>query len=100
MNIDILTIFPEIFNSPFSSSIIQKARDKNLIKINAHNLRDWSCDSNKTVDDYVYGGGPGMLFRPEPLIKAINYLKNDKYSNEKVIYLTTTCNKFDKKLAK
>ena len=72
---DIITIFPEIFNSYFSESLISRAIKKKLIKINVHNLRDWTFDKHKTVDDKPFGGGFGMVMKVEPIFKAVSALK-------------------------
>lgn len=77
MKIDILTLFPEIALSPLSDSIIQRARDAGLVAIRGHNLRDWSVDKHKRVDDSPCGGGPGMVLQPGPLHAAITELKKE-----------------------
>ncbi|HAR62842.1 MAG: tRNA (guanosine(37)-N1)-methyltransferase TrmD [Candidatus Margulisiibacteriota bacterium] len=81
MKIDIITIFPGLFTSVFSESIIKKALDKNICEIKIHNLREYCEDKHKQVDDSPFGGGPGMVFKPEPLHKAITSLKTaDTYT--------------------
>lgn len=85
MTIDILTLFPEIALSPLSDSIIQRARDAGLVKIRGHNLRDWSEDKHKRVDDSPCGGGPGMVLQPGPLHAAITELKQE---NTRVVLMT------------
>ncbi len=77
MKIDILTLFPEIALSPLSDSIIQRARDAGLVEIRGHNLRDWSADKHRRVDDTPCGGGPGMVLQPGPLHAAIKELKKE-----------------------
>lgn len=84
MKFDILTLFPEMFNS-LKESIIGRAIDKNLIEINAVNIRDFSKDKHKKVDDTVYGGGAGMLIKPDVVYDAYNSVKS---ANSKVIYLS------------
>ena len=69
MIFNIITIFPEIFDSYFSQSIIRRAQEKGIIKINIYNLRKWTKDKHKTVDDKPYGGGPGMIMLVKPIIK-------------------------------
>jgi len=78
MRFDIITIFPHIFDSYFNESILKRAQKKSLIKIKAHDLRDFTSDKHKTVDDKPYGGGPGMIFKVEPIYKAIQKLKSQK----------------------
>ena len=85
MRIDILTLFPDIALAPLSDSIIQRARDANLVEIRAHNLRDWSEDKHRRVDDSPCGGGPGMVLQPGPLHAAITSLKKE---NTRVILMT------------
>jgi len=75
MRFDIITIFPNIFKSYFSESILKRAQEKRLIKISVHNLRDFTTDKHKKVDDRPYGGGPGMVFKIEPIAKAVQKLK-------------------------
>ena len=77
---DILTIFPNMLDSYISESILARARKKKLIKIQTHDLRRWATDKHKTVDDKPYGGGPGMLFKVEPIFKAVNALKRSQIS--------------------
>jgi len=80
LKFDIITIFPEIFDSYFKESLIKRALDKRLIKINIHNLRKWTKDRHKTVDDRPYGGGAGMVLKIEPIQKAVQSLiSNSKF---------------------
>ncbi len=85
MKIDVLTLFPEIFQCFFQWSIIGRAMNKELVSLNSINIRDFSKDKHKKVDDYPYGGGPGMVMQPEPIYEAINNVKTDC---SKVIYLS------------
>lgn len=75
MRIDIVTLFPEVALAPLSDSIIQRARAAGLVEVHAHQLRDWSTDKHKRVDDTLCGGGQGMLLKPEPLFAAVEALK-------------------------
>ena len=75
MKIDILTLFPGMFHGPFDESIIKRAKDKQLIDISLHNIRDWATDRHQTADDSPYGGGAGMLMKPEPLSACIESVK-------------------------
>jgi tRNA (guanine37-N1)-methyltransferase len=75
MRLDIITIFPHIFDSYFNESIIKRAQARNIIEIHIHNLRDWTTDKHKTVDDTPYGGGAGMVMKVEPIYKALQALK-------------------------
>ncbi|MFH1048738.1 MAG: tRNA (guanosine(37)-N1)-methyltransferase TrmD [Patescibacteria group bacterium] len=75
MRFDIITIFPKIFDSYFSESILARAQVKNLIDINIHDLRDWAEGAHRQVDDRPFGGGPGMVLKVEPIFKAVKVLK-------------------------
>jgi len=85
MRIDIITIFPEIFESPFSYSIIKRAKEKGLAAIHLHQLRDYAKNKYKSVDDYPYGGGAGMVMMIEPIAACIEQLKSERTYDE-VIY--------------
>ncbi|KQX69270.1 tRNA (guanosine(37)-N1)-methyltransferase TrmD [Paenibacillus sp. Root444D2] len=74
MRIDVLTLFPEMFDGVFSSSILGKARDKGIVALNTVNFRDYSNNKHNTVDDYPYGGGGGMVLKPEPIFAAVENL--------------------------
>lgn len=86
MRFDILTIFPEIFSSYLKESILKRAQEKNLIKIHIHDIRKFSKDKHKKVDDIPFGGGAGMVMTPQPLHDAITHVK--KQNKGPVIYLT------------
>ena len=86
MKIDILTIFPNMFSSPFAESIVKRAIDDKKVKLNIHNLRDWATDNHKSVDDRPFGGGAGMIMRVDIVDKSI---KNLKSKDSKVILLDT-----------
>jgi len=90
LQFDILTIFPEIFESYFKASLIGKAQKKGLIKVNTYNLRKWTSDERKTVDDKPYGGGLGMVFKVGPIYRAIKDIKKKgvKENKRKIILFT------------
>lgn len=75
MRMDILTLFPAMFRGPFEESIVKRAMDRGLVDIHLHNIRDFSQDKHRTVDDYTFGGGPGMVMKPEPLFGAVESLQ-------------------------
>jgi len=77
MTIDVLTLFPGMFDPVLSESIMKRAQDKGLIDINLHDLRSWTLDKRGTVDDRPFGGGPGMVLKPEPIFKALSELRRD-----------------------
>lgn len=100
---DIITIFPDIFDSYFKESLIQKAQKKGLVKIKVHDLRKWAKDRHKTVDDRPFGGGFGMVMKVGPIYKAVKKLKNlpagRQGKNSKVVLFTPRGKKFNQKLA-
>lgn len=87
MRIDIITIFPDFFESSLNFSILKKAKEKNIVEIKTHNLRDFSENKQKSVDDYQFGGGAGMVMNIQPIYNCINYLKKERNYDE-IIYLT------------
>ena len=101
LEINILTIFPNMFKSPFSESILNKAQEKGLIKINLIDLRDFTLDKHKTVDDYSYGGGPGMVLKPQPIWDAVEVIKKNKSPLPLKIIITSAQGKvFNQGMAK
>lgn len=85
MNIDVLTLFPAMFAGPLDESIIRRARDAGILDLRIHNLREWTHDRHRTVDDSPYGGGPGMVLKPEPLFEAVEALRAERGSDLRVI---------------
>ena len=85
MRIDIITLFPEIALAPLGESIMKRAQESDLVQIRAHNLRDWATGKHRKTDDYLCGGGQGMLLKPEPIFAAIEELRG---KTSKVIHLT------------
>ncbi|MBI4651537.1 tRNA (guanosine(37)-N1)-methyltransferase TrmD [Candidatus Desantisbacteria bacterium] len=99
MKIDILTIFPEMFTGPFNSSIVKRACEKKLLEINIHNLRDYTSDKHKVTDDVPYGGGPGMVMKPEPVFRAVRAL-GGRRAGKRIILLCPQGRIFDQEKAK
>jgi len=97
MKIDVLTLFPAMFAGPLDESIIMRARKAGLLDLKIHQLRDWTHDRHKTVDDRPFGGGPGMLMKPEPLFEAVESLKRE---GTKVILLSPSGRKFSQAIAR
>ena len=87
MHIDILTLFPQMFDGPFSTGIFKRAVERKLVSVNIHNIRDYTHDKHHTVDDYSYGGGAGMVLKPEPIFEAVESIKPE--SGEVPIILLT-----------
>ncbi|MCJ8006243.1 tRNA (guanosine(37)-N1)-methyltransferase TrmD [Lederbergia wuyishanensis] len=99
MKIDILTLFPEMFSGVLGSSILKKAAEKKAVSYNVVNFREFSDDKHKTVDDYPYGGGAGMVLKPQPIFDAVDYLKNERNANPRVILLCPQGEKYTQKKA-
>jgi tRNA (guanine37-N1)-methyltransferase len=98
MHIDILTLFPEYFNGPFSESILKRAQEKGLVNIGMHDIRKYSTNKHHSVDDYAFGGGAGMVMQIEPIDLCMQEL-NAKHSYDEVIYLSPDGEIFNQKLA-
>ncbi len=98
MRIDILTIFPGMFEGPFSHSIIKRAKEKKLVEIHLHDIRDYTTDKHRRVDDYPFGGGAGMVMMVEPVERAINALKA-KRKYDDIIYMSPDGERFDQPMA-
>ncbi len=98
MRIDIITVLPELLDSPLNWSIVKRARDRGLIEINVINLRDYTNDRYKTVDDYPYGGGAGMVMMIEPVYRVIEKLKSQRTYDE-IIYTSPDGDRFNQKMA-
>jgi len=97
MKIDVLTLFPAMFAGPLDESIIKRARQAGLLELQLHQLRDWTHDRHKTVDDRPFGGGPGMLLKPEPIFEAVESLQREK---TRVILMSPSGRKFDQAIAR
>jgi tRNA (guanine37-N1)-methyltransferase len=97
MKIDVLTLFPGMFAGPLDESIVQRARMSGALDLKITNLRDYTHDRHKTVDDRPFGGGPGMLLKPEPVFEAVEALAGEK---TKVILLSPAGRKFDQAIAR
>lgn len=98
MRIDVITVIPELLESPLSHSIMKRAQSKGLLEVQIHNLRQWAVNEYGQVDDYQYGGGAGMVMMCEPLVKAIEKLKAERNYDE-IIYLTPDGNTLKQKIA-
>jgi tRNA (guanine37-N1)-methyltransferase len=84
----VLTIFPEFFRGPFEHGVVARARDAGIVDIRIHNLRDWTCDRHKTVDDRPFGGGEGMLLKPGPIFEAVESLAPGPQPGRRVVLLS------------
>ena len=97
MKIDVLTLFPEMFAGPLDESIVKRARAAGLLDLSIHDLRDYTHDRHRTVDDKPFGGGPGMLLKPEPIFEAVEHLARGE---TRVILLSPAGRKFNQRLAR
>jgi len=84
VQIDILTLFPQMFQSPLGAGIFKRAIDRKLVRVHIHNIRDYTHDRHHTVDDYAYGGGAGMVLKPEPIFEAVEAIESDFHPKEKI----------------
>ena len=101
MRIHILTLFPDMFRGPFDESIVKRAQEKGLVEVKIHNLRHWAVDERGTVDDRPFGGGPGMVIKPQPVFDAVDALKSKiKNQRSKIILMTPQGKLFNQKLAR
>jgi tRNA (guanine37-N1)-methyltransferase len=97
MKIDVLTLFPRMFAGPLDESIIQRARKTGILELQIHDLRDYAHDRHKTVDDRPFGGGPGMLLKPEPVFEAVEHLACEQ---TRTVLLTPAGRRFDQQIAR
>lgn len=100
MQIDILTLFPRMFEGPLDESMLKIAREKGILTVNVHNLRDWTTDRHKTADDKPFGGGAGMVMKIEPIYKALKDLSKKKFKSSAVILLSPQGAVYNQKTAK
>ncbi len=98
MRIDVITVLPQLLESPFKHSILKRAIDKGIVEVNLINLRDYSTHKQKSVDDYAFGGGAGMVMSIEPIANCINELKSQRDYDE-IIYTTPDGETFNQKIA-
>lgn len=98
MRIDIITVLPELLESPFGASILKRAQEKGLVEVVVHNLRDYSTNKQKSVDDYAFGGGAGMVLQIQPIADCIEKLKAERRYDE-IIYMTPDGETFNQKTA-
>src|SRR2546423_1607400 len=96
MKIDILTLFPEICRAPLSESMMKRAQENKIVDLRIHNLRDWTTDKHHVVDDAPFGGGQGMVMKPEPIFAAVEELKSAK---SKTVLMSPAGRRLDQKLA-
>jgi tRNA (guanine37-N1)-methyltransferase len=100
MRIDILTLFPAMFENVLGESMLKRAQDKGAVKIAVHNLRDWTSDNHRTADDKPFGGGPGMVMKIEPVYMALQELREEGGKASRVVLLTPQGRRFNQEAAK
>jgi tRNA (guanine37-N1)-methyltransferase len=100
MKFHILTIFPDFFHGPFEHGVIERARQSGLVEISIHDLRNWTYDRHRTVDDRPFGGGEGMLLKPGPIFEAVESIWPERGAKQKVVLLSAQGRKFDQALAR
>lgn len=100
MNFHILTIFPDFFEGPFRHGVIGRGVASGALEIHIHNLRDWTHDRHKTVDDRPFGGAEGMLLKPEPIFDAVESIRPERYPDCRVVLLSAQGRKFDQRAAR
>jgi tRNA (guanine37-N1)-methyltransferase len=98
MRFDVLTLFPEIFDGYLSQSLLKLAIERGLVQVERHNIRDWSRDKHKSVDDRPFGGGPGMILKPEPVVEAVEAVQAMGDSPGRVVMLTPQGRRLDQRL--
>ena len=96
----ILTIFPEFFDSPFRHGVVAKAAESGLLKIHIHDLRDWTHDRHRTVDDRPFGGGEGMLLKPAPIFEAVESIWPERSPNQRLVLLSAQGKRFNQEAAR
>jgi tRNA (guanine37-N1)-methyltransferase len=100
MRFHILTIFPEFFEGPFRHGVVAKAADASLISIQIHDLRNWTHDRHRTVDDRPFGGGEGMLLKPEPIFEAVETIWPQRAPSQRLVLLSAQGQRFDQQAAR
>jgi tRNA (guanine37-N1)-methyltransferase len=100
MQIDILTLFPEVCRAPLNASMMKRAQESGALDLRIHNLRDWTTDKHHVVDDAPFGGGQGMVMKPEPIFAAVEDLKSKTENRKsKIILMSPTGRRFDQQIA-
>jgi tRNA (guanine37-N1)-methyltransferase len=95
----VLTIFPEFFEGPFAHGVVKRGKDAGLVDIRIHNLRDWTSDRHRTVDDRPFGGGEGMVLKPGPLFAAVETIWPERKPDQKVVLLSASGRMFNQEMA-
>src|SRR6266567_9177116 len=99
MKIDILTLFPEICRAPLSESMMKRAQENGIVDLRIYNLRDWTTDKHHVVDDTPFGGGQGMVMKPEPIFAAVEDLRRRNPGKSKIILMSPAGRRFNQQVA-
>lgn len=100
MKFHILTIFPDFFDGPFRSGVVARAAQVGILEIRTHDLRDWTTDRHRTVDDRPFGGGEGMLLKPEPIFKAVECIWPVRRPEQRIVLVSASGKRFDQAAAR
>ncbi len=100
MRVDVITLFPEMFPGPLGASMIGRAIERGLLDVHLHDLRDWTHDRHRTVDDYAFGGGPGMVMKPEPIFEAVEAVQSQAEDRAYVVFFSPAGRVLDQTLAR
>jgi tRNA (guanine37-N1)-methyltransferase len=100
MKFHILTIFPDFFEGPFRNGVVPRAEQTGILQIRIHDLREWTTDRHKTVDDRPFGGGEGMLLKPEPVFKAVESIWPARQPNQRIVLVSASGKRFDQAAAR
>lgn len=100
MRIDVFTLFPEMFAGALDASILKRAREAGVVDIRLHNFRDWATDRHRTVDDAPFGGGPGMVLKPEPIFAAVESVRAEEGLEAPLVYLSPKGSPFNQEVAR
>lgn len=100
MKFHILTIFPDFFDGPFRHGVVPRAAEAGIVEIHIHDLRDWTTDRHRTVDDRPFGGGEGMLLKPEPIFKAVESIWPERTPEQRTVLVSASGKRFDQETAR
>ena len=100
MKFHIVTIFPDFFEGPFRNGVVPRAAEAGILRIQIHDLRDWTTDRHRTVDDRPFGGGEGMLLKPEPIFKAVETIWPERNAGQRIVLVSASGKKFDQEAAR
>lgn len=100
LRVDVFTLFPRMFDGPFGESILRRAQERGLVRIEVHDIRDWTTDRHRTADDTPYGGGAGMVMTAPPVITAVESILGDDFDDARIVLLAAGGRRFDQRVAR